>query len=92
MSRFIWLSIFLFTACSAPTAVSPTATPTALPTAAPTSTPMTADHAPVVNQYFPDVPRGRTAEGYHYLGNPDAPVTMVTYSDFLCTSCAIHTL
>ena len=92
MYRFIWLSIFLFTACSAPTAVSPTATPTALPTAAPTSTPMTADHAPVMNQYFPDVPRGRTAEGYHYLGNPDAPVTMVTYSDFLCTSCAIHTL
>ncbi|ABU57753.1 DSBA oxidoreductase [Roseiflexus castenholzii DSM 13941] len=34
--------------------------------------------------------RGRTPEGYHYLGNADAPVTILEFSDFLCTACAFH--
>jgi protein-disulfide isomerase len=34
--------------------------------------------------------RGRTPEGYHYLGNPNAPVTILEFSDFLCTACAFH--
>jgi hypothetical protein len=29
------------------------------------------------------IPQGLTAEGYHVLGRPDAPVTLITYSDFL---------
>jgi hypothetical protein len=28
------------------------------------------------------VPSGKTAEGYNYLGNPDAPVTIQDFSDF----------
>lgn len=90
--RLILSFIVLLTACSAPAATSPTAAPSPVPTRAPTSTPTTADSTPVVAGYFPDLPRGLTPEGYHYLGRPDAPVTMVIYSDFLCTSCAIHTL
>ncbi|MFO7167680.1 MAG: Rcas_1661 family thioredoxin-like (seleno)lipoprotein [Chloroflexota bacterium] len=38
------------------------------------------------------VPRGRTPEGYNYLGDPQAPVTLLDYSDFLCTTCAFHVL
>ncbi len=32
---------------------------------------------------FNGIPHGITAEGFPYLGNPDAPVTMIDYSDFL---------
>ncbi len=92
MQRLIWLSLLMITACAAPIAATPTPTPSPAPTRAPTSTPTTAQAEPLTTAYFPDLPRGRTAEGYHYLGNPDAPVTITVYSDFLCTSCAIHTL
>jgi protein-disulfide isomerase len=34
--------------------------------------------------------RGRTPEGYHYLGQADAPVTILEFSDFFCTACAFH--
>ncbi|OAN46319.1 disulfide bond formation protein DsbA [Chloroflexus islandicus] len=92
MRRFFLLSIFVLAACAAPVAPEPTATATPPPTRVPTSTPTTAQSAPTTTGYFPELPRGRTAEGYQYLGNPDAPVTIMVYSDFLCTSCAIHTL
>jgi hypothetical protein len=26
---------------------------------------------------------GKTEDGYNYLGNPDAPITVTDYSDFL---------
>lgn len=29
------------------------------------------------------IPSGITAEGYYFLGNPDAKVTLIDYSDFL---------
>lgn len=34
-------------------------------------------------EVYAGVPRSRTPEGYHVLGNPEAPVTLVMYSDFL---------
>ncbi|GIV88020.1 MAG: DSBA oxidoreductase [Chloroflexus sp.] len=89
--RFLWLSLLILTACTGQTATVP-ATPTVPPPSAPTSTPVTAQSDPIITAYYPDLPRGRTPEGYHYLGNPDAPVTIMVYSDFLCTTCAIYTL
>jgi protein-disulfide isomerase len=50
---------------------------TAIP-AAPTTTLAAPTTAPASG-----IPEGVTAEGYHYLGRPDAPVTLVMYSDFL---------
>jgi hypothetical protein len=29
------------------------------------------------------IPIGKTPEGYNYLGSPNAPVTIIFYSDFL---------
>ncbi len=51
------------------------------PGAAPTATPGAA--ASTLSEVYPGVPRSRTPEGYHLLGNPEAPVTLVMYSDFL---------
>jgi len=32
---------------------------------------------------FNGLPQGRTADGFPFLGNPDAAVTLIDYSDFL---------
>lgn len=34
------------------------------------------------------VPVGVTSEGFHFKGNPSAPVTVVEYADFECPACA----
>jgi hypothetical protein len=59
-----------------PTSVSPTiaATQAALVTVAAQPTTGVAEAT---------IPQGVTAEGYHVLGRPDAPVTLTMYSDFL---------
>ena len=81
-------------ASSAPTLApdSPSPAATAAPTTAP-SPPATASVAePTVAlaanptseaQTVAAVPSGKTPEGYNYLGDPDAPVTLQDYSDFL---------
>ena len=82
-----------------PTAASaaPTMTPPALITsptaasAAPTTAPPALTTSPTAavlasgdaTDPYAGIPRSRTPEGYHVLGNPDAPVTLVMYSDFL---------
>jgi len=32
---------------------------------------------------FNGIPQGRTTDGFPFLGNPDAAVTVIDYSDFL---------
>ena len=57
-------------------AVAPTAAGTQVPTVAPTG-------AAQPEASGAAIPESLTPEGYHTLGRPDAPVTLVMYSDFL---------
>ena len=72
----------------APTAVQPTREPAVaavVPTAIVAQAPAagTAAAAPTASPGAATIPEGLTPEGYHVLGRPDAPVTLVMYSDFL---------
>jgi hypothetical protein len=58
---------------SRPASAAPAATLAAAPTAAAQPSPAAAGA----------LPEGLTAEGYHFLGRADAPVTLEMYSDFL---------
>lgn len=62
-----------FLSSPTPSPSPPTATPSPEPTVTPTSTP-TPDW---LNSF------GRTADNLMYLGNPNAPVTLVDFSDFM---------
>jgi hypothetical protein len=68
------------------TPIAPTAAPTPAPTVALTQAPSAAPTAAAGQPESPGaaaIPEGLTPEGYHVLGQPDAPVTLVMYSDFL---------
>ena len=71
-----------------PTEVPPT-TPSepAEPTAVPTDEPVTEEvvEEPVVAEVEPEtaVISGRTDEGAFFYGDPNAPITLIDYSDFL---------
>src|SRR5256885_5196475 len=45
--------------------------------------------APGVETYQ-DIPVGFTADGYPFRGDPNAPLTLVEYSDFLCPFCELY--
>jgi len=66
---------------SRPTATLTMPSPSRTPPAATTAQPA----APTAAQGT--IPQGVTPEGYHFFGRADAPVTMVDFSDFLCTTC-----
>lgn len=85
MARLVRLSLLLvgmlvvITACGAQAAATPP--PTAASVPPPTLAPVTPQSA--APGMYDDIPQGVTAEGYQYLGNPDARLTLVMYSDFL---------
>lgn len=64
---------WLLAACGQAASVAPTPARPAPPTARPTPAPAGG---------YADIPRGTTPEGYQYLGDPAAPLTMVMYSDY----------
>ena len=39
---------------------------------------------------YQDLPVGFTDDGYAFVGNPDATVTLEEWSDYLCPFCARH--
>jgi hypothetical protein len=63
----------------------PTAAAAGAPTAAASQPPtaVATDGATQPENAAAAIPNSLTAEGYHVLGRPDAPVTLVMYSDFL---------
>jgi len=97
----LWLCLALLTGCTTgtptpppPTAIPPTETPLVAATAA--TVPTAADTittaiTPTVAIAQQDWATTTPLEGdYFVLGNPDAPLLLIDYSDFLCSACRIH--
>ena len=49
--------------------------------------PPAAAQAPTGADPYADIAKSRTADGAFVLGDPQARVTLIEFSDFLCTSC-----
>ncbi|MCQ3974253.1 MAG: hypothetical protein DPW09_12470 [Anaerolineae bacterium] len=83
---WLWLSsiVFIVAACGSTVAEAPLAvsTPTVPITVEATTEVATKAMAPLEAVDWLTV-EGKTADNLPYLGNPEAPVTLIDYSDFL---------
>ncbi len=73
--------LLLLAACGATPAAQPTQPSAAVPAAATIAAAPTPTMAGLA--LLAGIPQGTTPEGYHTLGDPQAPVTIINYSDFL---------
>jgi protein-disulfide isomerase len=46
--------------------------------------------SPAAREIYQGTPVGFTADGHPFRGNPDAPLTIVEYTDYLCPFCEAH--
>ncbi len=55
---------------------------------APAATPeATVEAAPTLTEIFAGLPQARQADGGYVVGAPDAPITIIDFSDFACPHC-----
>lgn len=64
-----------------PESSQPRVTATPQPTRA--ATPVLTSAVPAIESRYTDLQQAQTPEGYHMLGQPDAPITLTHYSDFI---------
>ena len=90
---FALVALGMFAACGSTTGSTSTVAPAepttataptdAPPTSAPTSAPQVSATQPAAANTYNGVAVSRTPEGYHVLGDPNAPQTIEFFSDFL---------
>jgi len=71
----------------------PVRTPAATPTAGdvqPTATPVPAKESTAGPAEYNGIPVGLTSDGHPFIGDPEAPIVLHEYSDYLCPFCGRH--
>lgn len=71
------------TATATVSAIVAAATRTPAPATAQSSASATAIKPSIVEASYKNIPAGVTSDGFYFLGNANAPVTLTDYSDFL---------
>jgi protein-disulfide isomerase len=65
-------------------------TPTPIPPPTATSTPEVEDESADFAEVLADAPQSRLEDGGFVVGDPDAPITIVEFSDWACPHCQVY--